>query len=113
MGQIMSLAKSLGGESSNAENSSSESSSSSEPETSADDSTFSFDGADPKTMHLILQLMQEYGKGNDENIALLNALRPFLRKERAVKIDQAIQIAKLSRVARLAFQMMKGGEGPV
>ena len=109
----MSLAKSLSGESSNSENTSTDSTSAGGEDTSAEEENFSFDGADTQTMKLILQLMKEYGKGNDQNIILLNALRPFLRKERATKIDQAIQIAKLSRIARLALQMMKGGDGPV
>lgn len=43
--------------------------------------------------------------------ALLAALRPFLRPERQKKLDQAMQLAKLSALAELALQSLGGTEG--
>ena len=42
--------------------------------------------------------------------ALIAALRPFLREERQKKLDQAIQLAGLSRAARQAYRLWKEGE---
>ena len=42
---------------------------------------------------------------------LLAALRPFVKEERFAKVDRAIQVAKLSRVIRVAFQLFKEGGG--
>ena len=65
---------------------------------------------DPKLVQTALQLLATYHAQDSRKTALLEALRPFLRKERQAKMDQAIQIARLSRVARAAFQMLKGDE---
>ncbi len=43
--------------------------------------------------------------------ALLAALRPFLRPERQKKLDQAMQLSKLSALAELALQSLGGTEG--
>ena len=40
-------------------------------------------------------------------IALLTAMKPFLKPERYAKVDKAVQIARLSRVIRAAFQLFK------
>ena len=57
-----------------------------------------------------MRLLKEYRAGDDRNAALLAALRPFLRKERYARLDRAIQIARLSRVLRVAFQSLSGKE---
>lgn len=70
---------------------------------------------DPDMFKMLGKIMQNTGKSgqDDKNMALLAALRPFLKEKRQAKIDQAIQIAKLSRLARIAIQSMKGGDGIV
>ena len=62
-----------------------------------------------------MTLFSEYSATDDRKIALLAALKPFLKEERYAKMDRAIQIAKLSRVIRVAFQLFKkeGQDGDV
>jgi hypothetical protein len=71
-------------------------------------------GMDPNMIKMLLNLTQELGNNQDDkNLALLSALRPFLKEKRQAKIDQAIQLAKFSRIVRVAFHTMKGGEESV
>lgn len=64
---------------------------------------------DPRLIQTAMRLFSEYSATDDRKIALLSALKPFLKEERYAKVDKAIQIAKLSRVIRVAFQLFKGG----
>lgn len=121
MGQILSLAKTLGG----SQDAGSSSSNSSEhafqgaPDMAQNlsDLLSQFAGSlDPSMMQMLGKLITEYSNGGqkeDQNLALLAALRPFLKEKRSAKIDQAVQLAKFSRVARVAFQTLRGGEDPV
>lgn len=69
---------------------------------------------DPKLIQTAMTLFTEYSASDDRKVALLTALKPFLREERYAKVDKAIQIARLSRVIRAAFQLFKErGEGDV
>lgn len=68
---------------------------------------------DPRLLQTALRLFSEYRSTDDRKVALLAALKPFLKEERLAKMDKAVQIAKLSRVIRVAFQMFKGGDGNV
>ena len=61
-------------------------------------------------MGRLLELFQASPLSNQEADALLAALRPFLREERQKKLDQAIQLAGLSRAARQAYRLWKEGE---
>lgn len=72
-------------------------------------------GLDPAMMQMGMRLLQEYNRDDDRNAALLSALRPFVKAERFAKMDRAIQIARLSRVIRVLFDVMKekGGSGLV
>ena len=68
---------------------------------------------DPKMLSAAASLMGQFNSGNDDKrVALLNALRPFVREERYAKLDQAIQIAKLSRLIRSGLDLFhhRGGE---
>lgn len=53
-------------------------------------------------------LLASYRQWADDKTRLLEALRPFLREERAHKLDQAIRIARLSRVIRAAMDLLRG-----
>ena len=66
----------------------------------------------PKLLSAAVRLFSEYNASDDRKIALLSALRPFLKEERYAKVDKAMRIARLSRVIRVAFQLFKkdGGE---
>ena len=69
---------------------------------------------DPRLIQTAVTLFGEYSATDDRKVALLRALKPFLKEERSAKVDKAIQIAKLSRVIRVAFQLFKErGEGDV
>ena len=72
---------------------------------------------DPKLLSAALRLFQEYHAADDRKTALLLALKPFLKEERYAKVDQAVKIARLSRVIRVAFQLFRerneGGERSV
>lgn len=52
----------------------------------------------------MLRLAQEAGRQDPKQLALLNALRPFLRKERQKDIDRALRAAQLSKLAGLALR---------
>lgn len=104
MSQIMSLAQSIGGPSSD------EVASSAPEEESV--SPFSMLGdLDPRLLQIGMQLLSEYNTGDDRKTALLTALRPFVKEERYSKVDQAIQIAKLARVIRVAVEAFRKGDG--
>ena len=64
---------------------------------------------DPRLIQAALTLFAEYSASDDRKAALLNALRPFLKETRRAKVDQAVKIARLARVIRVAFQLFKGG----
>lgn len=58
---------------------------------------------DPRLIQLAMRLLSEYQSNDDERAALLNALRPFVKKERYAKLDKAIRISKLTRLIRIAL----------
>ena len=97
MGQIMALADSITSQS---------------EETPAESSPGPVSAPAPAANPLALlktigSLFQEYNRGDDEKAALLQALHPFLREERWTKVEKAIQITRLSRVIRAAFQLFR------
>lgn len=66
---------------------------------------------DPKLLSAAAGLFAQYQNGNDDKrVALLSALRPFVREERYAKLDKAIQIAKLSRVIRSALDLFRAAK---
>ena len=66
-------------------------------------------GLDPKLMAMAGRIMEEYQSGDDGKAALLQALRPFVKERRYAKLDKAVQIARFSRVIRVALDALKGG----
>lgn len=68
---------------------------------------------DPRLLSAGLRALECYRDPNDPRAALLNALRPFLKPSRAAQLDKAIQIAKLSKMARAALGSLKGGQADV
>lgn len=62
---------------------------------------------DPRLIQTGMRILSEYNRNDDKNMALLAALRPFVREERYAKLDRAIQIARLSRIIRVAFGVLK------
>ena len=62
---------------------------------------------DPKLLQIALRVFSEYSTQDDEKVALLSALTPFLRAERLEKMEKAERIARLSRVVRVAIQLFR------
>lgn len=65
------------------------------------------DGLDPRLLRMGMGLLSEYSAQDDKKAALLAALKPFLKPERQEKMDQAVRIARLTRVIRTALRMFR------
>lgn len=116
MGQIMSLAQSLSGkqETSQQEDAPPEMADQSAveeedhtPEEAAPSPLSALSGLDPKLLQMGMGLLSEYSAQDDKKTALLAALKPFLKPERQAKMDQAVRIARLTRVIRTALRMFR------
>ena len=69
------------------------------------------EGLDPRLLGLAGRLLTEWNRPDDHRTALLSALRPYVKPERYAKVDRAIQVAKLSRLIRVALSALReGGE---
>ena len=67
-------------------------------------------GLDPKMLSAAAGLLGQFNSGNDDHrVALLAALRPFVREQRYAKLDKAIQIARLSRLIRSGLELFRAG----
>lgn len=63
-----------------------------------------FDGLDPGMLQGISKIMSGLNnKQDDEKTALLEAMKPYLGEKRRAKMDRAMKIAKMARLAELAF----------
>ena len=107
MGQIMALADSITSQTSEQAASDDPPAPVSTPVPAAANPLAMLQNLDPAMLKNIGALFQEYNRSDDEKTALLQALHPFLREERWVKVEKAIQITRLSRVIRTAFQMFR------
>ncbi len=110
MGQIMSMARALSGENQAAESPSDCNGDFIPTDTENNSDLFSMLGdIDPRWLQLGMQLLAEYHSGDERKTALLNALQPFLRKERSAKLDRALQAARISHVIRVAVDALRNG----
>ena len=110
MEQIMSLAQSLGTGSSP---SSPPCDTQPQPESSAPSSPLDSLGIgqlDPRLITGVAQLLSKSQSNDDDRVALLQALRPFVKEQRYAKLDKAIQIARLSRLIRMALELFRTKE---
>ncbi len=63
---------------------------------------------DPKMLSAAASLMSQFSNDSDDKrVALLTALRPFVKEERYAKLDKAVQIAKLSRLIRSGLDLFR------
>ena len=67
-------------------------------------------GLDAQLLGSLSAVMQQCNQGEDARTALLEALRPFVKPQRYARLDKALQIAKLSRVIRTAFTVLRARE---
>ena len=112
MGQIMALAQSLSGQGGSVE--AKEETQPQPPPSSGNDPFSALGNLDPRLMQFRMRVLAEYPREDDKKTALLTARRPFVMEERYDKLDRAIQIARLSRVIRVALEGLgREGEGRV
>lgn len=115
MSQIMALAKSLGGPpqaDAAADSPAAPTPNASEPDAFHDSApVLPSGGIDPRLLSMAAKLAGAYSDaGDDRRVALLAALRPFVKEERHQKLDKAIQIARLTRVVRVALDSFRPKE---
>lgn len=65
-------------------------------------------GFDAALLQKMSRMMQGGGEGREQ--ALLKAMAPYLSEKRRGKLDHALQLAKLARIARLAIGETEGGD---
>ena len=65
-------------------------------------------GLDPNMIAALGRLMSRAGVGS-ENHALLEAMKPYLNHRRREKMERAMQIARMARIAGAAFTEFGGG----
>lgn len=111
MGQIMSLAQSLSGKQEEHQEEPPDREEGSEiaaaPVEEEPSPLSALAGLDPKLLQMGMGLLSEYSAQDDKKTALLAALKPFLKPERQEKMDQAVRIARLTRVIRTALKMFR------
>lgn len=106
MSQIMALAKSLGGGS--GDETPPSAAPSLEPPENTSAATSAAGGLDPRLLSMAAKLAGAYSDaGDDRRVALLTALGPFVKEERQAKLNKAIQIARLTRVVRIALDSFR------
>lgn len=66
-----------------------------------------FSGIDPGMVMKLLPLLSQLQDQGDEKTRLLEAMKPFLKPDRQGKLDQAIQITRLSRLIRSAMTIFQ------
>ena len=68
-------------------------------------------GLDTNMLSAAASLLGQFNSGNDDRrVALLTALRPFVREQRYARLDKAIQIAKLSRLIRSGLDLFRASK---
>ena len=105
MEQIMALAQSLSGK--QEEERQPEEETQPQAENDPPSPLSALDGLDPRLLRMGMGLLSEYSAQDDKKTALLAALKPFLKPERQEKMDQAVRIARLTRVIRTALRMFR------
>lgn len=64
---------------------------------------------DPRVFKIMSKLMGEYSSsGDDGKAAILNSIKPYLKEERKTSIDKALEVLKLSKLARIVMSEFGG-----
>lgn len=106
MGQIMSLAQSLGGAAGASPPPPAQQPAHAEGSADSSGPAAAGPALDPQLLSGIAALLGNLDQGDDDRAALLRALRPFVREERRAKLDQAARIARLTRLVRSALTLL-------
>lgn len=67
-----------------------------------------FEGLDPGMLQSMGKLIAEMNQGPDDKQVLLEAMKPYLGEKRRAKMDRALKLAKMARLAGLAFGQFGG-----
>lgn len=117
MNQIMALARSLSGDQQKPQQPS-ETPSGEETDTyvpaaeeKAPDLSALLSQIDPGMLQAGMDVLRQVQSTDDRNTALLNALRPFLREDRQARLDRALQLARMTKLIRVALGALGGKEG--
>ena len=97
MQQIMSLAQSLGGTQSPPPSSPAPPPNTAPPEVL---------GTNPEQLMRTVMQLTGKAKADPRQMALLQAIKPFLTAERAQTIDRAVRVAQISRMAGAALEQL-------
>lgn len=103
MSKIMALAQSLGG-------GSAEQPCEPQPSPASESGDEEMPWPDANLLKVVSTLMGQYNRNDERKIALLNALRPYVKEKRFAKLDKAVQIARLSSTVRTALELLKRKE---
>ena len=69
------------------------------------------EGFDPELLSRIGRLMSRAGGGDSGKTALLKALSPYLAESRRAKLEKAIRLAHMAKLAGIAFEEYGGSKG--
>ena len=69
-------------------------------------------GIDPAMLGKLMGLLGKGSSGDSERTALLNAMKPYLSEKRRTKMDKAMKLARIAKIAELAAGEF-GGDGDV
>lgn len=68
-------------------------------------------GFDPAMIGKLASIMQGAApRSDDKKSALLGALKPYLSDERQKKVDRAMNMMRMTKLAKTAFSEFSGGE---
>lgn len=113
MNQIMALAQSITGNAEGSDTSAQSGEENTPPEAdlqSGGDLFSALGELDPRLLQIGMRLLSEYNSEDEKKTAFLSALQPFIQERRRGKVDQAIRIAKLSHVIRIALDAFRKGD---
>ncbi len=66
---------------------------------------------DPQMLGMLGRLMKEYTTaGGDDKLEILRMLKPYLKEERQTGLLKALEVAKIAKMAKIAFNEFSGGE---
>lgn len=68
---------------------------------------------DPRMIQTGIDIMQQIQEAEDRNTALLNALRPFVKEDRRARLDQALELSRITKAVRVLLKTLRekgGGE---
>lgn len=66
------------------------------------------EGLDPGMLTNMARMFSGMNQKDDQNMALLEAMKPFLAEKRRNKMDRAMKLAKMAKMAELAFGAFGG-----